>query len=216
METLAWIAMGFMLGSLPFAYWVGRVVLRKDIRKYGDGNPGATNVFNAGGAIPYILAVLLDAMKAALPVWLAQEVSHLSIWQLSLVAVAPMVGNAFSPFLRFRGGTGVAVLYGAWLGLTGWIGPVVIAASFSILFIFIRETPWCVLLGMILFLGFLLAGSFSQYLALAWIGHEVIMGYNRRQYFTRPPKLQKWLTAFAIKTPGPGDIHNAGRGECND
>lgn len=199
MDTVIWIAIGLLLGSLPFAYWVGRLVLSKDIRKYGDGNPGATNVFNAGGAIPYILAVLLDAFKAALPIWLAQQVSHLSGWQLSLVAIAPLAGNAFSPFLRFRGGTGVAALYGAWLGLTGWVGPVVIAASFAVLFIFIRETPWCVILGMILFLGFLLTGPFSQYLAVAWAGHEAIMGYNRRQYFTRRPKLQGWLTPQGVK-----------------
>ena len=201
METIAWIAIGLLLGSLPFAYWVGRMILRKDIRKYGDGNPGATNVFNAGGAIPYILAVLLDAFKAALPVWLAQQVSHLSGWQLSLVAIAPLVGNAFSPFLRFRGGTGVAALYGAWLGLTGWVGPVVIAVSFGVLFIFIRETPWCVILGMILFLAFLVAAMYSPFLTIAWAGHEAIMGYNRRQYFTRPPKLQKWLTSFGVKAP---------------
>lgn len=194
MNTVIWVVIGLLLGCLPFSYWVGRLFLGKDIRQYGDGNPGATNVFNAGGAIPYILAILLDAFKAAVPVWLAQQVSHITGWQLSLVAIAPLAGNAFSPFLHFRGGTGVAALYGAWLGLLGWVGPVVIAASFGVMFIFIRETPWCVILGMLIFLVFLLAGPYSPYLAIAWVGHETLMGYNRRQHFTHRPKMQQWVT----------------------
>ena len=196
METAVWIVIGLLLGCLPFAYWVGRLLLRKDIRQYGDGNPGSTNVFNAGGAIPFILAILLDAFKAAVPVWMAQQVSHISGWQLSLVAIAPLVGNAFSPFLRFRGGTGVAALYGAWWGLMGWVGPVVLAACFGLMFIFIRETPWCVILGMLIFLMFLLVGPYSQYLAIAWVGHETVMGYNRRQHFSHRPKMQRWVVGL--------------------
>ncbi len=48
MYTVLWIMAGLLLGCLPFSYWVGTVLLKKDIRNYGDGNPGSTNVWNAG------------------------------------------------------------------------------------------------------------------------------------------------------------------------
>jgi glycerol-3-phosphate acyltransferase PlsY len=200
MYTAVWIAAGLLLGSLPFSYWVGRVFLKKDIRDYGDGNPGATNVFNAGGLVPYVFAGLLDALKATLPVWLAQALSQVNGWELSLVALAPLVGNAFTPFLQFRGGTGVAVVYGIWLGLTGWIGPVVIALCYGLLFLFIREMPWCIIFGMLLFTGFLLIAQYPVHMMAASTGHAAIMAYNRRRHFTHWPKIQQWVRGQSRKT----------------
>ncbi len=193
MEVAAWTVVGLMLGCLPFSYWVGRVFVRKDIRRYGDGNPGATNVFNAGGPVLYVLAILLDAFKAALPVWLSQQVSHVTGLAMIPVALAPLAGNIFSPFLRFNGGTGVAVVYGTWLALTGWQGPVIVAASFGLLFIFIRETPWCVIIGMTMVTIFLLIAQYPYYMAFVSVGQTTLMGYRRRENFTHWPKMQKWV-----------------------
>jgi glycerol-3-phosphate acyltransferase PlsY len=53
----------FWLGACPFSVWIGRWVLGKDIRDYGDGNPGAANVFRAGGRKSGCLAVILDTTK---------------------------------------------------------------------------------------------------------------------------------------------------------
>ena len=194
-----WIVLGLLLGCLPFSYWVGRLFLRKDIRHYGDGNPGATNVYNAGGLVVYVLAILLDAFKAALPIWLSQQVSHVTGLAMVPVALAPLVGNAFTPFLRFNGGTGVAVVYGTWLALTGWQVPVMMAASFGLIFIFIRETPWCVIMGMTIVTICLLIAQYPLYMAGVSIGQTVIMGYNRRQHFTHWPKMQKWVSVLSGK-----------------
>lgn len=202
MVTVFWIILGLFMGSLPFSYWVGCLFLSKDIRDYGDGNPGATNVLNAGGPVLFAIACLLDAFKAALPVWLAQEVSQVTGWQLSLIAIAPLVGNAFSPFLHFRGGTGVAAAYGVWLALLGWVGPVSIALCFGLFFIFVRETPWCVIIGMLMLSAFLALIQYPVYLAATAIGHAAVMAYNRRKHFTHWPKMQQW-----IKTqPSKNDI----------
>jgi len=204
MYSAIWILVGLSLGSLPFSYWVGRLFLRADIRHYGDGNPGATNVLNAGGPVLFAIASLLDAFKAALPVCLAQAVSEINGWQLSLVAIAPLIGNVFSPFLRFHGGTGVAAVHGVWLGLTGWVGPVAIGVCFGLLFIFIRETPWCVIWGMLLFTGFMLLMQYSMSMVAVSVSHAAVMAYNRRKHFTHWPKLQQWLAAGSEKdNPGP-------------
>jgi acyl phosphate:glycerol-3-phosphate acyltransferase len=61
----------FLLGSLPFSVWVGRIWLGADIRTFGDHNPGATNVLRAGGKAPAIRALALDAFKAAIPTGIA-------------------------------------------------------------------------------------------------------------------------------------------------
>jgi len=193
LQTMAWILAALALGCLPFSYWVGLLFLQKDIRQYGDGNPGATNVFNAGGPVLYVLAILLDAFKAALPVWLAQVVSHIGRFELALVAIAPLAGNIFTPFLRFQG---VAVVYGVWLALLGWPGPVVIAALFVLFFIFIRETPWCVIFGMLLFTVSLLAFSQPLHLLAVSMGQAALMAYRRRQHFTHSPRIQNWVIAL--------------------
>jgi acyl phosphate:glycerol-3-phosphate acyltransferase len=196
LQTMAWIVVGLAMGCLPFSYWVGHLFLKKDIRHYGDGNPGATNVFNAGGTVPYVLAVLLDAFKATVPVWLCLAVSHIGGFGLALVAIAPLAGNIFSPLLRFRGGTGVAVVYGVWLALLGWTGPVVIAALFGLFFIFIRETPWCVIFGMLLLTVFLLTFQQPLYMSAVSLSQAALMAYRRKQLFAARPRMQNWLIAL--------------------
>lgn len=198
--TIFWILAGLLLGCLPFSYWVGRLFLSRDIRDYGDGNPGATNVLHAGGPVLFAMACLLDAFKAALPVCLAQYVSNITGWQLSLVAIAPLVGNVFTPFLHFRGGTGVAVVYGVWLALMGWVGPVLYGTCIGLLFIFIRETPWCAVFGMLLFSAVLALLQYPLYLAAAGAGHAALMFYSRRQHFTHWPVMQQWVISRSNKS----------------
>jgi glycerol-3-phosphate acyltransferase PlsY len=104
MNTLIWTLIAFIAGSLPFSVWVGRLALRTDIRRYGDHNPGATNVGRAGGWQWGALALLLDMLKGALPVGLAWYWGGLAGWALLPVALAPVLGHGYSPFLGFRGG----------------------------------------------------------------------------------------------------------------
>ena len=67
-----------LLGSIPFSPLLGRLVLGRDIRTVGDGNPGATNVGRAGGRALGALAAILDIAKGAVPVALAIELAGLS------------------------------------------------------------------------------------------------------------------------------------------
>ena len=66
--ALLMIGLAFALGSLPFSVWLGYAFMRKDVRRYGDHNPGATNVFRAGNRLVGLLALMLDISKAAVPV----------------------------------------------------------------------------------------------------------------------------------------------------
>jgi glycerol-3-phosphate acyltransferase PlsY len=71
LKTLIWTVLGFASGALPFSIWIGQLALNADIRRYWDGNPGATNVLRAGGKGWALLAAVLDMLKGALPVALA-------------------------------------------------------------------------------------------------------------------------------------------------
>jgi glycerol-3-phosphate acyltransferase PlsY len=130
MQSIYWFLVGFIAGSIPFSLWVGKIAIHTDIRTVGDGNPGGTNVWKAGGRFWAILAVLLDGFKGAIPVGLAYYVYKINGWMLIPVALAPLLGHMFSPFLKFHGGKGLATTFGIWLGLTSWLGPTALGLSF--------------------------------------------------------------------------------------
>ena len=116
------IAIAFIAGSTPFGVLIARS-RGVDILKEGSGNPGATNVGRVLGRRFGVACFLLDAIKGATPVllsgWLAGvlgrdagEIAPAAAWGWMAVAVAAILGHCFSPFLRFRGGKGVATGFG--------------------------------------------------------------------------------------------------------
>ncbi len=120
---------GYLAGSIPFGYVLGRLLLGVDVRTVGSGNIGATNVARAGGKKLGVVVVLLDATKAIVPILLARHLlagaaspvagAALEGWVVG-VAVAAFVGHLFPVWLRFRGGKGVATAFGIFLVLAPW------------------------------------------------------------------------------------------------
>jgi glycerol-3-phosphate acyltransferase PlsY len=110
---------GYLIGSLPFGYWVARAH-GVDIMKVGSGNPGATNVKRAVGGAAGNAVFLLDFLKGVVAVswiWLlpANEVNPVHLSLLGLVGA--ILGHSFSIFLGFRGGKGVATTIGGMVTL---------------------------------------------------------------------------------------------------
>ena len=112
--------LAFFIGSLPFSVWIGQATTGKDIRKYGDHNPGATNVMRAGSRVGFLLAMALDISKGALVVGLAYQIWGIQDWRIIPITLAPVAGHAFSPFLKGKGGKALATAFGVWIGLTIW------------------------------------------------------------------------------------------------
>ena len=110
------IAGAFLLGSLPFAYWLAKAVGGIDIRRAGSGNAGALNVYRQVGAMAGLMVVLLDAGKGAavvlVPRWL--EAPEMVTY---LAALSAVVGHNWSIFLGLRGGKGAAVVAGISLAM---------------------------------------------------------------------------------------------------
>jgi glycerol-3-phosphate acyltransferase PlsY len=193
-SALFWTVVGFVLGSLPFSYWLGRSSLRQDIRDYGDGNPGAANAWRAGTWRLGIPAVLLDYLKGAVPVSLATYRYGVTGWALVPVALAPVLGHAFSPFLRLRGGKAIAATFGMWTALTLWEGPTVLGLSVGIFQRLQTADGWTIMLGMAAWLCWLLLrGTGTPPLLAVWCGNMAILIWKHRQELRRPPQLRPWL-----------------------
>ncbi len=120
----------YLLGSVPFSYWIGHWFKGVDIRTVGSHNPGATNVLRVAGRLPGSLALVLDAGKGALPVLLGRAwgLPHAAV---AAAAAAAVLGHVFSPFLGFHGGKGVATGAGA-LGALAPLPTALAAATFVV------------------------------------------------------------------------------------
>ena len=107
----------FCLGTIPTAYWAGKLLKNIDIRTCGSGNVGATNAFRVLGKGPGIAVFILDLLKGALPVYLFTVYGTASEPVLPMVVgCAAVLGHVFTPFLGFKGGKGVATGAGVLLG----------------------------------------------------------------------------------------------------
>lgn len=203
MTILVWFLFAFFCGSLPFAVWIGQRLLKADIRQYGDANPGATNVLRAGGRGAAALALLLDFLKGAVPVGLAHFTAQLTGWPLIMVALAPVLGHAFSPFLNFKGGKAVAVTGGVWCGLTVWEGPTVGGLLLGLFVLLLTVDGWAVVLaisGMVVYLMLtppvwngLAARPRETILFAVGLGNLLILAWKHRADLAHPPRLRPWL-----------------------
>jgi glycerol-3-phosphate acyltransferase PlsY len=106
----------YILGSIPFGFLLVKLSQGKDIRSFGSGNIGATNVFRKSRATG-ILTLLLDAGKGALAVAIAGWLSGSPVW-MAIAAVSAIAGHIFPLWLKFKGGKGVATGCGAFLVLS--------------------------------------------------------------------------------------------------
>jgi acyl phosphate:glycerol-3-phosphate acyltransferase len=112
-----WVALGYLLGSIPFGYLLVRATGGGDIRFQGSGNIGATNVARTSGWSVGIATLLLDAAKGFFAVWLTEHFSRGNIRMMMFAGLAAICGHIFPIWLRFAGGKGVATAQGVFLAI---------------------------------------------------------------------------------------------------
>lgn len=198
MIALLLTVFGFFLGSLPFSVWLGQYALGKDIRQYGDGNPGTTNVLRAGGVKWGALALLLDFMKGAIPVALANFTLRLDGLPLLIVAMSPILGHAFSPFLKFKGGKALATAGGVWCGLTIWEIPTVAGLLLGFWFAFINESAWAVMALLVSLLAYLLLARPDPFLLMLWVVNSTLVVWKHRHELRQKPTLRSWYRNLVL------------------
>lgn len=136
-EYILWIvtlALAYLIGSVPSGVLVTRLWRGVDIRSYGSGSTGTTNVLRTLGPKAAVLVFVLDVAKGAAGVAVAKllDVDHLAV---ALAGVLVVVGHMWPVFARFRGGKGVAtglgVLLFLWwpVGISSFLGAVIASAT---------------------------------------------------------------------------------------
>lgn len=130
------VVFSFLLGAVPFGYITVKLVKGTDIRQFGSGNSGATNVFRVAGPAFGIAVFVLDCFKGFLPVVLASSIMGGTNELYPIIAgLAAISGHIYTPFLGFKGGKGVATGAGVFLGLMPGLtllGVAVFVISFAI------------------------------------------------------------------------------------
>jgi len=198
------VVVGYLLGGISWALIVGKGFYKVDVREHGSGNLGATNVMRVLGWKAAAAVFVLDMAKGAVAVVLAGLLvpatmgAYAHQWTMILATLAAMAGHSFSPYLRFRGGKGVATAAGALLVivplvwpvlLISWIvmiaiwrmvslGSVVIAVEFPVLVFFAYRGDW-LLLGFAIVAGGLVVVRHSSNIARIVRGEEPRISLKR-------------------------------------
>ena len=122
------VAAGYLIGAVPTSYLAGRIAKGIDLREHGSKNLGATNVYRLlgwGWAIP---VALIDVLKGVVPVAVIAPLAGGPAWVPVGCGIAAVLGHVFSPYVRFKGGKGVATAAGMFLALA----PLAVLCAFPV------------------------------------------------------------------------------------
>ena len=158
----------YIIGSIPTGYLIVKIKTGKDIRTIGSGSTGATNVKRVLGKKWFFIVMLLDAIKGAVPVFLAKYfVLTGASYGIApvLAALGVILGHSKSVFLHFKGGKSVASGVGTIIALN-WIAGVIIAVVWGVLTYFTKYVS----------VGSIIALALSPFL-MHYLGHAPI-GYT--------------------------------------
>ena len=179
-----WIVGAYLLGAIPASYLVGKWLGHLDLRAVGSGNLGATNLYRAMGWKGAIPAALFDVGKGAVAVLVVRH-QGIHPWFPLAAGAAAVLGHVFSPFVRFRGGKGVATAAGAFAALS----PLSVLVA-GIVFALVAKLSGYVSLG-----SMIAAGAFLASVPLLYPGDSLMLAaaaavfvfivYTHRENVTR-------------------------------
>jgi glycerol-3-phosphate acyltransferase PlsY len=172
--------------------------LQKDIRSIGDGNPGTANAWKLGGHIPGITSLVLEIGKGTIPLYAAFRYLELpSTITSELISAAlllsPIIGHAWSPFLRFRGGKAIAVTGGAWIIALGWISVPIAILLLGLGHLTQRNHAITVTATLIGLLLTSLALNMHPHIFLFGIINLIILGYKHRAEYSEGIIARQWI-----------------------
>jgi len=198
LNNVLWlVTAAFILGACPFSLWMARLGLRKDIRQFGEGNPGTTNVLRAGGRWTAFASLALDMTKGVPFTALAWTIVDVTQATALLVGVSAILGSAFSPFLRFKGGKSIAITAGVMLTFPDKTIPLLAMALMGVGLLFIRQAGWMVMLSVTGTLAYVvITGRGTWYIAFM-VFVTVLLAFKHGKDLAQTPVIVnrplKWL-----------------------
>ena len=180
MELILIISVSYLMGSIPFGLILTKVFLKKDIRNVGSGNIGATNVLRTGNKLIGYLTLILDVLKAVIPVLYIKINFPEMIYISSLSA---FIGHVFPVWLKFKGGKGVATYVGILFSINYFLGIVFVISWLTVFFISKYSSLGSILSSLIIPIFIFLNSSYeNQYFFIIMF---VLILYTHRENVKR-------------------------------
>jgi len=134
LQFIGVIVLGYLIGSIPFGVIVGRLTRGIDVREYGSGSMGMTNVIRTVGARAGVLVFLADLAKGAAAVALALLIfaSDMVVWGQVAGGAAAVIGHSWPIYVGFKGGRGVTTGFGALLVISWPVGLITFAIFLAV------------------------------------------------------------------------------------
>jgi glycerol-3-phosphate acyltransferase PlsY len=190
----AYSIFGYLFGAIPFAYLIGKFIVKRDIRQVGDGNPGGTNAWIAGGWKIGLLTTFIEIFKGFLPVYLARR-AGLSDWSLIPVLLSPILGHATQPFLNFRGGKALGATGGAWIGIIGfWVFPIFGIGAATLLALQ-KENAYASIAGMIVLVGYSVFYNGTDWMIAFAVLNTLLILWTHRKNLGAPLVFREWISS---------------------
>ena len=143
MEFLTIGIISYLMGSIPFGFILTKTFLKKDIREIGSGNIGATNALRTGNKLIGYSTLLLDVIKAILPV-LYVKINHPEL--IYIASLCAFLGHVFPVWLKFKGGKGVATYVGILFTINIFLG-FIFCVSWLLVFLVSKYSSLSSLIG---------------------------------------------------------------------
>ncbi|MCS7055175.1 MAG: glycerol-3-phosphate acyltransferase [Thermoflexales bacterium] len=164
---------GYLIGSIPFGWIIVKLVKGIDVRQFGSGRTGGTNVFRAAGVVPGLLTAILDVLKGVAAVLIVRQlVPNTAGWAEALTGFGVVLGHNASCFLNFRGGAGGATAVGTSIALWPWGGVPAFVVGSLMLFVGGYASIASMLAGLIVAVastvGAALGAAHWSYAAYGW------------------------------------------------
>ena len=180
MELILIISISYLMGSIPFGLILTKFFLKKDIREVGSGNIGATNVLRTGNKIIGYLTLILDVLKAMIPVLYIKfnfpELIYIS-------SLSTFIGHVFPVWLKFKGGKGVATYVGILFSINYFLGIIFVFSWLIIFFISKYSSLGSILSSLIISIFIFLNSSYeNQYFFIIMF---VLILYTHRENVKR-------------------------------
>lgn len=183
------VILGYLIGSIPFGIIVGRLARDIDVRDYGSGGMGMTNVMRTVGARAGVLVFLADLAKGAAAVSLAWPIfysnSEMVIWGHMAGGAAAVIGHSWPVFVGFRGGRGITPGFGALLTMCWPVGLIAFAVFLTVIglsrYVSLGSmlAVIAMLVAMISFVVFNLMGAEFAYIVFSLVVVPVIIYRHR-------------------------------------
>jgi len=206
------ILLGYLLGSLPFAYLLTRWRTGLNIREVGEGNVGGRNVWHVVGPAWGILATCLDVAKGSAAVLLARVLGASAAGAL-LAGPAAIVGHAFPLFLRFRGGKGVSTTAGVVLVWMPW-STLTAAVLFGLAQLLFRDFNKSVVVAIVA--GVVLPLAFGYSWMLAAYAAVLFSSLALKKWLDRAHERQVWAASGWSDGGLPGFHSESPEGEQSE